>query len=170
MEITTIVGIAAAVILILAGLKLLLKKPADAAPSLDTDLHIDPDSQQPVIPRHVRSQLNAPEQPDQRTEPALAQPADSAAEAAAPAAEAVAAAAEDAPEALKTAEQPAAQAGEKRKQQGQGEQAPRSGPTALPESGGAARHGARGRVTAGPPGWRRRYAPARPAGPPASRR
>lgn len=112
MEITTIVGIAAAVILILAGLKLLLKKPADAAPSLDTDLHIDPDSQQPVIPRHVRSQLNAPEQPDQRAEPALAQPADSAAEAAAPAAqaEAVAAAAEDAPEAPKTAEQPAAQA------------------------------------------------------------
>lgn len=112
MEITTIVGIAAAVILILAGLKLLLKKPADAAPSLDTDLHIDPDSQQPVIPRHVRSQLNAPEQPDQRTEPALAQPADSAAEAAAPAAqaEAVVAAAEDAPEAPKTAEQPAAQA------------------------------------------------------------
>lgn len=111
MEITTIVGIAAAVILILAGLKLLLKKPADAAPSLDTDLHIDPDSQQPVIPRHVRSQLNAPEQPDQRTEPALAQPADSAAEAAAPAAQAEAVAtAEDAPEALKTAEQPAAQA------------------------------------------------------------
>ena len=114
MEITTIVGIAAAVILILAGLKLLLKKPADAAPSLDTDLHIDPDSQQPVIPRHVRSQLNAPEQPDQRTELALAQPADSAAEAAAPAAqaEAVAAAAEGAPEAPKTAEQPAAQAEE----------------------------------------------------------
>lgn len=111
MEITTIVGIAAAVILILAGLKLLLKKPADAAPSLDTDLHIDPDSQQPVIPRHVRSQLNAPEQPDQRAEPALAQPADSAAEAAAPAAQAEAAApAETAPEAPKTAEQPAAQA------------------------------------------------------------
>lgn len=108
MEITTIVGIAAAVILILAGLKLLLKKPADAAPSLDTDLHIDPDSQQPVIPRHVRSQLNAPEQPDQRTEPALAQPAEAAAPAAQ--AEAVAAAAEDAPEAPKTAEQPAAQA------------------------------------------------------------
>lgn len=110
MEITTIVGIAAAVILILAGLKLLLKKPADAAPSLDTDLHIDPDSQQPVIPRHVRSQLNAPEQPDQWTEPALAQPAEAAAPAAQ--AEAVAAAAEDAPEAPKTAEQPAAQAEE----------------------------------------------------------
>jgi cell division protein ZipA len=73
MEITTIVGIVAAVILILVGLKLVLKKPSDAAPSLDSELHIDPDSQQPVIPRHVRSQLSAAEQSSaQRVEPTLA--------------------------------------------------------------------------------------------------
>lgn len=73
MEITTIVGIVAAVILILVGLKLVLKKPSDAAPSLDSELHIDPDSQQPVIPRHVRSQLSAAEPSSvQRVEPTLA--------------------------------------------------------------------------------------------------
>lgn len=105
MEITTIVGIAVAVILILAGLRLVLKKPADAAPSLDTSLHIDPDSQQPVIPRHVRSQLNVPEQPDERAELAEA----------APAVKAEAADAEAAPEAEKPAEQQpaAAKAAEK---------------------------------------------------------
>lgn len=68
MEITTIVGIVVAVILILVGLRLVLKKPSDAAPSLDSELHIDPDSQQPVIPRHVRNQLSAAE----RVEPTLA--------------------------------------------------------------------------------------------------
>ena len=112
MEITTIVGIAVAVILILAGLRLVLKKPADAAPSLDTSLHIDPDSQQPVIPRHVRSQLNVPEQPDERAELAEAAPA-LAPEA--PAVKAEAADAEAAPEAEKPAEQQpaAAKAAEK---------------------------------------------------------
>lgn len=116
MEITTIVGIAVAVILILAGLRLVLKKPADAAPSLDTSLHIDPDSQQPVIPRHVRSQLNVPEQPDEQAEPVLA-PAEAAPALApeAPAVKAEAADAEAAPEAEKPAEQQpaAAKAAEK---------------------------------------------------------
>lgn len=72
MEITTIVGIVVAVVLILVGLKLILKKPSDAAPSLDSELHIDPDSQKPVIPRHVRSQLNAADAPVERVEPTLA--------------------------------------------------------------------------------------------------
>ncbi|WP_374667206.1 cell division protein ZipA C-terminal FtsZ-binding domain-containing protein [Acinetobacter sp.] len=85
MEITTIVGIVVAVILILVGLKLVLKKPSDAAPSLDSELHIDPDSQQPVIPRHVRSQLNAADAPAERVEPTLAA---AEAEEAAPAAQA----------------------------------------------------------------------------------
>ena len=89
MEITTIVGIVVAVILILVGLKLILRKPSDAAPSLDSELHIDPDSQQPVIPRHVRSQLNAADAPVERVEPTLA---DVDAEETAPAAQAVTAA------------------------------------------------------------------------------
>jgi cell division protein ZipA len=47
----------------LFGLRMLFKKPADAAPSLDSELHVDSDSQQPVIPRHVRDQLqNATEE------------------------------------------------------------------------------------------------------------
>ena len=57
MEINTILGIGVAVILILIGIRLILKKPADQVPSLESDLHIDEDSQQPIIPRHVRSQL-----------------------------------------------------------------------------------------------------------------
>lgn len=71
MEITTIVGIVIAVIIMLFGLKLIFKKPADAAPSLESQLHIDPDSQQPVIPRHVRGQLNSAEA-EERIEPTLA--------------------------------------------------------------------------------------------------
>ena len=63
MEVTTVVGIVIAVIIMLFGLKMLFKKPADAAPSLDSELHVDSDSQQPVIPRHVRDQLqNAAEE------------------------------------------------------------------------------------------------------------
>ena len=63
MEVTTVVGIVIAVIIMLFGLRMLFKKPADAAPSLDSELHVDSDSQQPVIPRHVRDQLqNATEE------------------------------------------------------------------------------------------------------------
>lgn len=57
MEITTIIGIVIAVVIMLLGIKMIIKKPADA-PSLDADLHIDPDSQMPIIPRHVRAQLS----------------------------------------------------------------------------------------------------------------
>ena len=72
MEITTIVGIVVAVIIMLVGIRLFFKKPADATPSLEADLHIDPDSLQPVIPRHVRNQLNAQDSSEQtRVEPTL---------------------------------------------------------------------------------------------------
>ncbi|OAL82460.1 cell division protein ZipA [Acinetobacter sp. SFD] len=72
MEITTIIGIVIAIIIMLLGIRMLLKKPVEAAPSLDASLHIDPDSQTPVIPRHVRSQL-AKQDADstQRIEPSL---------------------------------------------------------------------------------------------------
>lgn len=103
MEITTIVGIVVAVVLILVGLKLILRKPSDAAPSLDSELHIDPDSQQPVIPRHVRSQLNA-DAPAERVEPTLAATDETEA---APAAEEKAA---DPTEAQETVQQQAAEA------------------------------------------------------------
>ena len=59
MEITTIIGIVVAVIIILVGLMMVLRKPNDVTPSLESDLHINTDSNQPVIPRHVRDQLQA---------------------------------------------------------------------------------------------------------------
>lgn len=72
MEITTIIGIVIAIVIMLFGIRLILKKPAEAVPSLDADLHIDPDSQTPVIPRHVRSQLSKTESPAAtRVEPSL---------------------------------------------------------------------------------------------------
>ena len=77
MEITTVVGIVIAVIIMLFGLRILFKKPADAAPSLDSELHIDTDSQQPVIPRHVRDQLQSANEPSsiERVEPKLTEAA-----------------------------------------------------------------------------------------------
>ena len=77
MEITTVVGIVIAVIIMLFGLRILFKKPADAAPSLESELHVDTDSQQPVIPRHVRDQLQSANEPSslERVEPKLAEPA-----------------------------------------------------------------------------------------------
>ncbi len=73
MEATTIVGIVIAIIIMLFGLRLLFKKPADAAPSLDSELHVNSDSQQPVIPRHVRDQLQSAkeDEPAERVEPTL---------------------------------------------------------------------------------------------------
>ncbi|WP_445535330.1 cell division protein ZipA C-terminal FtsZ-binding domain-containing protein [Acinetobacter sp. G18] len=61
MEINTIIGIVVAIIIMLVGLRMILKKPNHAEPSLDSDLHINPESNQPVIPRHVRDQLEQPE-------------------------------------------------------------------------------------------------------------
>ncbi|WP_347474179.1 cell division protein ZipA C-terminal FtsZ-binding domain-containing protein [Acinetobacter thermotolerans] len=71
MEITTIIGIVVAVVIMLLGIRMIMKKPADAVPSLDSELHIDPDSQTPVIPRHVRAQLAKQEAEAARVEPSL---------------------------------------------------------------------------------------------------
>jgi cell division protein ZipA len=59
MEVTTIIGIVVAVIICLVGLRMMLRKPSDAAPSLDSELHINAESHQPIIPRHVRDQLQS---------------------------------------------------------------------------------------------------------------
>ena len=70
MEITTIIGIVVAAVICVIGLGMMLRKSDDAAPSLDSTLHINEDSNQPVIPRHVRDQLrNAVEA--ERVEPNL---------------------------------------------------------------------------------------------------
>lgn len=68
MEINTIIGIVVAVIMILLGLMMILRKPKHAEPSLDAELYIHPDSNQPIIPRHVRDQLA------QLAEPTITQP------------------------------------------------------------------------------------------------
>ena len=57
MEVTTIVGIVITICIILWGLRIMFKQPDDGATSLDSELHLDPDSQQPIIPRHARDQL-----------------------------------------------------------------------------------------------------------------
>ncbi len=80
MEINTIIGIVVAIIIMLVGLRMILKKPNHAEPSLDSDLHINPESNQPVIPRHVRDQLEQPEavvasaNVAERVEPTLSEP------------------------------------------------------------------------------------------------
>lgn len=72
MEVTTIVGIVVAVIIMIIGLKLLLKRSTPAEPSLESELHIDSQSNQPIIPRHVRDQLPAQAlEQNERKEPAL---------------------------------------------------------------------------------------------------
>ena len=69
MEITTIVGIVIAIVIMAFGLKMILKKPADSAPSLDSELQFNAESQKPIIPRHVRDQLQSDTPP--RVEPTL---------------------------------------------------------------------------------------------------
>ena len=69
MEITTIVGIVIAVIIMVVGICLLFRKPRNAAPSLESELHINEESQKPVIPRHVRNQLHI--DAAERVEPTL---------------------------------------------------------------------------------------------------
>lgn len=71
MEVTTIVGIVIAVIIILVGLRMLFKKPASATPSLDSELQVNSDSQLPIIPRHVRDQLQTSTETAERVEPTL---------------------------------------------------------------------------------------------------
>ena len=70
MEITTIVGIVIAIVIMAFGLKMILKKPTDSAPSLDSELQFNEDCQQPIIPRHVRDQLQSDAKPP-RVEPTL---------------------------------------------------------------------------------------------------
>lgn len=67
MEVTTIIGIIITILIMLYGIALIFKKPAAVEPSLDSALHINPESQKPVIPRHVRNQL----QEQSRVEPSL---------------------------------------------------------------------------------------------------
>jgi len=57
MEMNTIIGIVIAVVIMLVGLIMILRKPKPVEASLEADLHVNPESQQPVIPRHVRDQL-----------------------------------------------------------------------------------------------------------------
>lgn len=57
MQNITIFGIIVAIIIILYGLRMVLRKSDDAAPSLDSPLQFNADSQLPIIPRHVRDQL-----------------------------------------------------------------------------------------------------------------
>ena len=57
MEMNTIIGIVVAVVIMLVGLIMILRKPKPVELSLEADLHVNPESQQPVIPRHVRDQL-----------------------------------------------------------------------------------------------------------------
>lgn len=71
MEITTIIGIVIAIVIMLFGIRMLFKKPVEAVPSLDANLHIDPHSQTPIIPRHVRSQLAQQDVESDRIEPSL---------------------------------------------------------------------------------------------------
>ena len=71
MEITTIIGLVIAIVIMLFGIRMLFKKPVEAVPSLDANLHIDPDSQTPIIPRHVRSQLAQQDVESDRIEPSL---------------------------------------------------------------------------------------------------
>lgn len=71
MEITTIIGIVFAVIMIMFGLFWLFKKPNDMAPSLESALQLNEESQKPIIPRHVRDQLQINVVEQQRIEPTL---------------------------------------------------------------------------------------------------
>lgn len=59
MEISTCIGIIIAVGIILIGLFLFLRKPKQYEPSLDTELHINPETNMPIIPRFVRDQLKS---------------------------------------------------------------------------------------------------------------
>lgn len=73
MEVSTIIGIVVAIIICIVGLRMILRKPNDAAPSLDSAVHINEDTQKPVIPRHVRNQLQADAvKSNERVEPSLA--------------------------------------------------------------------------------------------------
>ncbi len=71
MEITTIVGIVIAIVIIAYWFENDSKKTCnDSAPSLDSELQFNAESQKPIIPRHVRDQLQSDATPP-RVEPTL---------------------------------------------------------------------------------------------------
>ncbi|AOA57429.1 cell division protein ZipA C-terminal FtsZ-binding domain-containing protein [Acinetobacter larvae] len=77
MQITTVVGIVVAAVIVLFGLILIFRKPNDAAPSLESELQLNAETQLPIIPRHVRDQLQLAAEAvavDVATEPAIAVP------------------------------------------------------------------------------------------------
>ncbi|OUY05926.1 cell division protein ZipA C-terminal FtsZ-binding domain-containing protein [Acinetobacter populi] len=49
-----IIGIVIAVLMVIIGLRLLLKKPQTSQPIEQTELIVDAQSQQPIVPRHLR--------------------------------------------------------------------------------------------------------------------
>ena len=82
MEMNTIIGIVVAVVIMLVGLIMILRKPKPIDPELETDLHVNTESQQPVLPRHERMKLLE----DALVQPARVEPSFKAAEIAADAA------------------------------------------------------------------------------------
>lgn len=72
METNTIIGIAIAIAVIVFALYILLRKPNEFVPSLDVALYVNPETNQPVLPRFVRQQLNIV---DRAPEPTQSQPA-----------------------------------------------------------------------------------------------
>ena len=69
MENTTIAGIIITIIVMIILMYFIFRKPRDAAPSLESAVHINEESQKPVIPRHVRDQLQV--ESSERVEPIL---------------------------------------------------------------------------------------------------
>lgn len=67
MEQNTLIGIVIAVLIIIFALYLMLRKPKADEPSLDGELHINAESNQPVLPRFVRQKLDA-EPSEQKTD------------------------------------------------------------------------------------------------------
>ncbi|SDB90236.1 cell division protein ZipA C-terminal FtsZ-binding domain-containing protein [Acinetobacter boissieri] len=59
MEQNTVIGIVIAVLIIIFALYLMLRKPKVDEPSLDGELQINAESNQPVLPRFVRQKLDA---------------------------------------------------------------------------------------------------------------
>ncbi|MBF7686810.1 cell division protein ZipA C-terminal FtsZ-binding domain-containing protein [Acinetobacter rathckeae] len=67
MEQNTLIGIVIAVLIIIFALYLILRKPKADEPSLDGELQINAESNQPVLPRFVRQKLDA-EPSEQKTD------------------------------------------------------------------------------------------------------
>lgn len=55
-----IIGIVVAVLMVVIGLRLILKKPKVTAPIEQHELTVDPETQQPIVPRHLRPKIDVP--------------------------------------------------------------------------------------------------------------